>query len=323
MKTNSAILSLVMTAAMTGVLPALADDSNTKQATLAVGDWYQAPDNQRQHFTQTITLAPGQDKLPLTLTYYNGSDVKPSFRWIRVSSPSLSYITEREFHGKKSVSFAVNPGSLTLGNNQIMVDGAGEQGSAFSWRLTSPTPKVSGVASSAVESGNELTILGQNFSTDAATDYATISGTTLKCTAASRTSLTFKIPDDMKSAKKAEIVVTSAGLNAGKTFVQVKNAAPVLTRMGMQCCPPGGLVKILGGPFVTDARSVRVTIGPFDAKVTDASRDAIEVMIPGDFAGLWGQNQPVHVYLNGRMVKNSLTVNCVPQGPGLVTSGDQ
>src|ERR1700722_15007821 len=46
-----------------------------------------------QHFNGDIDVGKGQDRLPLTLTYSNGSATTPSFRWLRISSPSMSYIT--------------------------------------------------------------------------------------------------------------------------------------------------------------------------------------------------------------------------------------
>jgi hypothetical protein len=95
-----------------------------KIITLDESKLYVAPDNQVQHFVQSIGLAKGQEKLDLTLTYYNGTETSPGFKWLRINSSSMSYLTEQQFGGKKELSVNVS-GELAAGNNQMIIQAGG------------------------------------------------------------------------------------------------------------------------------------------------------------------------------------------------------
>src|SRR5262249_26897490 len=53
--------------------------------------------NAAQRFADYLNLAQGQDKLPLTLTFYNGTDTAPGFAWLRVSIGGRPAYTEKDF----------------------------------------------------------------------------------------------------------------------------------------------------------------------------------------------------------------------------------
>src|SRR5438067_297850 len=57
----------------------------------------------QQSFTDTIDLAPGQETLPLKLTFTNGSDTAPSYKWLRVSIAGRPFLTEKDFKGNKTM----------------------------------------------------------------------------------------------------------------------------------------------------------------------------------------------------------------------------
>src|SRR4030095_5174454 len=54
-----------------------------------------------QRFADYINLDQGQVRLPLTLTFYNGTDKAPGFSWLRVSIGGRPAYTERDFRGGK------------------------------------------------------------------------------------------------------------------------------------------------------------------------------------------------------------------------------
>src|ERR1700679_2327239 len=75
--------------------------------TLAESKVYTVSSIKEQHISDSIVLPEGQDKLHLTLTYYNGSASSPSFKWIRIASPSMNYVTEAQFASSKTLTIDV------------------------------------------------------------------------------------------------------------------------------------------------------------------------------------------------------------------------
>jgi len=289
--------------------PAYAQAQQAGPITLCQSTLFSAPNNQVQQFRESIQLAKGQDKLTLVLTYYNGTSNKPGFQWLRISSPTMSYFTEKQFDGNKSVSIDVT-GQLSSGGNQITVEGAGPVGATFGWRLTTTPPIMTEIHPAILDPGETITISGKNFSADPTCNIATVNGVALNCISATSKNLVFKVPDDMRMGR-ADLQLKVAGLDAGQMPVAVEHSAPVLQSLGAGWVCPGTNLVINGGPFPSVTRLVRVTIGPFEAPVVATSVNSITVQAPEQFMGNpWGVNQPVKVWVNGMAAKNFLTVNC-------------
>ena len=121
-------LALILTTFLAD--PSFASD---QWVTLAESQPFSAPSNQTQRFSQSIEVKKGQEKLDLTLTYYNGSGSAPGFTWLRLASPSMNFVTEKQFQGKNSVSIDVS-GELTWDGNQLLVTAAGPKGATFPGR---------------------------------------------------------------------------------------------------------------------------------------------------------------------------------------------
>jgi hypothetical protein len=280
-----------------------------KIITLDESKLYVAPDNQVQHFVQSIGLAKGQEKLDLTLTYYNGTETSPGFKWLRINSSSMSYLTEQQFGGKKELSVNVS-GELAAGNNQMIIQAGGVKGSSFGWRLTTPAPMMMSISPTTPQPGGSVTITGQNFSTDSSTDVATINGQPLTCVAASPTSLVFPIPEDFKVGN-GTLKLKVTGLDAGEVSLSVAAGPPVLKGLSGPWVAPNYNFDIYGGPFAPDIANDRVMVGPFQAEIVSASINKLTVTAPVGFAGNpWGVNQPIKVWCNGVMARNRLTINC-------------
>jgi IPT/TIG domain len=277
--------------------------------TVAESKLFEAPNNQVQHFSEYINLPKGQDKLNLTLTYYNGTTTKPGFKWLRITSSTMNYFTEQQFGGNKSVSKDVT-GELMSGNNQIVVEAGGIAGSTFGWRLTTAAPTLTSIQPQALEPGETIKVSGTNFCSDTSCDIATVNGVTLTCLSATAKNLVFKIPDDLPLGSGA-LQLKVAGLDAGQTMVNIETSVPVLRSLDSGWVYPGYNLVINGGPFPPTAANIRVTVGPFEAKVVQASATAVTVQAPEQFNGNpWGVNQPVRVWVNGVQARNYLTVNC-------------
>lgn len=245
----------------------------------------------------------------MTLTYYNGTETKPGFKWLRITSSSMSYLTEKTFGGKRSYSVDVS-GELASGGNQMIVEAGGVAGSTFGWRLTTPAPHVTAVEPNTVAAGGTVTVTGANLCSDPSGNVATLGQTPLTCVAATSTSAVFKIPET-SSVGSSVFNLKVAGLEAGHAELSVGNSVPVLKSVSAPWVAPGYNLTIYGGPFSPAVANDKVTIGPFQAEIREAGVNQITVIAPASFAGNpWGVHQPVKVWVNGVRARNVLTVNC-------------
>lgn len=284
--------------------PALAQ---AKVITLDQSQLFIAPNDQVQRFTQSINLAKGQEKLQLTLTYYNGTATQPGFRWLRISSSSMNYLTEKQFGGQKSLSVDVT-GDLSWGGNQMIVEGEGPKGASFGWRLTTPPPTILSVYPMKAEPGGTITLTGTNLAADPSGNNITIGGKAAQCISATSKSIVVKVPDDLKTGDvNADVKI--GGIDAGAIAFGI-DAVPRLTSLSSGYVPPGNQLTIYGDNLSAIANAVKVTIGPFPCQIVSATTRSITVVAPVDFAGNpWGVNQPVKVWINGALAGNRLTVN--------------
>jgi hypothetical protein len=277
--------------------------------TLDRGKAFVAPDNKVQRFTQNINLAKGQDKLDLKLTYYNGTATAPGFKWLRINSSTMSYLTEAQFAGKKELTVDVT-GELGPGGNQLLIEAGGVQGSTFDWQLTTEAPLVLSVVPETPQAGGTITVTGKNFSSDPTADVATVGGQALQCIHSSPTNLVFKIPEEF-NAGAGSLKLEVGGLGTGESKLSIAAGSPILKGVSVPWVAPGYNFEIYGGPFSPTAAGNKVTVGPFDAEVVHAGIQTLTVQAPVGFAGNpWGVHQPIRVWSNGARARNILTINC-------------
>lgn len=275
-----------------------------------------AKDNQVQRFSDTIALSKGQEKLRLVLVYRNGSATQPSFKWIRISSSSMSYVTEQQFKGKKVLETEVT-GALGTGGNQILITAGGPVGAVFSWELYTFQPRANSVSPLTIQPGGTVTISGENFCSNVSANTITIDGAPAHCVSATPTSITVQVPEELSSGQ-AIIKIDSAGLDAGELACSV-NSAPKLSRLSGTWVPAGSPLTIYGEGFGTDSSKIVVFIGPTQVPVDSSSPKEITVTIPGSYITAWaGFYMPVKVSVNGVSASNTLTVSCAVTAP---TSG--
>ncbi|HEY9757156.1 MAG TPA: IPT/TIG domain-containing protein [Oculatellaceae cyanobacterium] len=294
--------------------PALADDN---PVTLDESKLFSAPSEGVQKLDQTINLKKGQDKLRLTLTYYDGTETTPSFKWLRVSSPTMNYLTEQQFAGAKTLSIDVS-GELSWGGSQLMIQAAGPKGATFGWRLTTPQPKITSVYPESAGAGETVTLTGINFCPDTSGNTVTIAGESATVVDANRKRLVVRLPEGLQSGVAVGHLQV-AGIDAGN-FKVALDAVPVVTGLqGTYAGGPGSSATyqrpaqpftIIGRNLPASAAALRVQIGPFDARILRATTDSIQVVAPGGFAGNpWGMNQPIKVWANGERVQGNLRVS--------------
>lgn len=268
---------------------------------------YIADSPQRQHFSESINVPKGQEQLALTLTYYNGTDRAPSFKWLRIASSSMNYITEAAFGPSKTVSVDVT-GELTWGGNQILISGEGPKGAVIAWRLTTPKPRISGISPTTVSPGNTLIITGSNFSPETSAISVTVNEQPAQCVSANSDKIVVQVPQNVKSGENSLHVVV-AGIDVGNTNVIV-NTTPHLTSLSASWVPPGNQFTIYGEGFSPDVNGDKVYIGPLQAQIVNATATSITVIAPPSYGGYtWGYYQPVKVWVNGTRARNQMTIS--------------
>jgi hypothetical protein len=276
-----------------------------------------------QRFADYVDVKPGQEKLPLTLTFYNGTDKAPGFAWLRISIGGRPYFTEKDFKGGKVFSASMT-GDLGTGSTQVLVNGAGPPGATLSWQLTTPAPTVDAVRPDKASTGQTINLSGSNFSAVANYNTVTVGGKTVELVSAKPNSLEVKIPDDAKAGKN-EVVVSVLGLKTEPVSITVL-LKPKVTGLNLFSAPPGQPVVISGQNFSPNARENKVTIGDFPAQITEASPSSLTAIIPEGLDPIqpaW--YLPVVVEVNGIKSNDDVTLNVQnryiesesvsPQGP--------
>ncbi|MCC7527987.1 MAG: IPT/TIG domain-containing protein [Candidatus Melainabacteria bacterium] len=266
-----------------------------------------APDNQVQKMTETINLEKGQEKLQLTLTYYNGTETAPGFTWLRIASPTMHFVSEREFAGKKSYSVDVT-GELTWGGNQMLVTAEGQKGSTFNWKLTTSQPTITSLSPSKVSPGHSVTIVGNNFSGDPDANVVMFGSHRARCLSASSDKLIVQVPDYVDSAE-SRVSVSVGGMQAGTLALTVA-AYPYLSSLSANWVPPGSQFTIYGEGFSANQADISVNVGPLQCEIVSVSPTSITVIAPVGYGGEpWGFYQPVKVQVRGMPARNQLTIS--------------
>lgn len=291
--------------------PARADQPEI--ITLAKSQDWVANSTKVQHFSDSIDLQKGEEKLQLTLTYENGDAKAPGYKWLRIASSSMNFISEQQFHGK-DLSVDVS-GELTWGGNQMLITAAGEPGATFRWVLTTPKPTITGVQPPTCNAGQQLTITGTNFAAAPNDNAVTINGSPARIISAQADKIVVDVPENAQSGK-AVAALTVAGINCGTVQFAV-NSQPSLTRLSSSWVAPGNAVTIFGDNFGTDASQVAVYIGPERAAVVSVAPNQIVANVPPNYYTPWaGYYMPVKVAINGVKARNTLTISCsVDTGP--------
>jgi IPT/TIG domain len=283
--------------------PALAEDV----VTLAESKPFVATSDAVQRTSEFISLPKGQEKLKLTLTYYNGSSTAPSFTVLRVSSPSMNYVTEKSFAGQKSLVTDVT-GDLSWGGNQIMITARGPKGAEFGWKLTTPKPTITSITPQTISAGGTVTLNGNNLSSDILSDDVQVNNQKVHCISANSTEIVFQVPENINGGPNS-VSLNVAGLGGGTAPLNV-DATPILKSLSRTWAPIGGEVTIYGDGFGSNPANISVFMGPLRAPIVSSTPTSITITTPDGFAGMpWGANQPLHVAVNGVKARNTLILS--------------
>lgn len=280
--------------------PAVADDTivlqTSKPMTYSAGQ-------QWQRFSDMITLKPGQETLPLYITFTNGGDAGVAFSGLQISLSGRQLATAKDFAGKSNYQMDIS-GALTSGDNQILVNGFGPRGATLSWKLFTKKMQLTAVEPATAPAGQKLSLQGKNF---AKTGNQVVFG---KSTAPAtydqvRKTLITTVPDDVASGK-VDIYVTNGGLKSNSITLTVKSP-PTVSGVDFVSSAPGQVITISGKGFSTKASENIVTVGGSPASVTSASATSISLILPEIPYPQW--NVPIKVKTNGVEGKGSVTIN--------------
>lgn len=260
-----------------------------------------------QQFADYINIKPGQEWLPLTLTFYNGSEKNPGFTWLRVSIGGRPAYTEKDFRGGKTFSDDLTR-DLGSGATQVVVQAGGPVGATLQWALTTPKPILTKAKPDKTPTGQSITLEGSNFSPTPALNVVTMEGKPVAVVSATTTSLEVKVPDDAKVGKN-EVLVTVVGMKTDPVTVTVQ-PKPEVTGVSMISAPPGQPLVISGKNFSSKPQDNKVVIGDYAADITAASPTSLTVTIPlalDPIQPVW--ELPVVVETNGVKSNDDVTVN--------------
>lgn len=280
--------------------PAVADDTivlqTSKPMTYANGQ-------QWQKFSEFITLKPGQETLPLYITFTNGNDSAPAFSGLQITLSGRQLATAKDFAAKTNYQMDIS-GTLTGGDNQIIVNGFGPRGATLNWKLFTKKMQLTAVDPSTTPVGQKISLQGKNF---AKTGNQVVFG---KSTSPAtydqfKKTLTTTVPDDVTSGK-VDIYVTNGGLKSNSITLTVKSP-PTVSGVDFVSSAPGQTVTVSGKGFSPKASENSVTFAGTPATITNATQTSISVIIPEIAYPQW--NVPIKVKTNGVEGKGSATIN--------------
>ncbi len=270
---------------------------------------YVARTNAVQRFVDYINFGPGQEKLPLTLTFKNGKvendeQTAPRYAWIRASVGGSSVLADNEFASKGKVSVDLT-GKVGAGADQIIIQAGGITGATLSWAVTAPKVVLTSCKPEEVAPGDKLTLKGANFSTSTLDNIVNFGDKQAQVTQATPTSLDIKVPDDAQTGK-VKVSVTLCGTQTQSIDVKVK-AIPVLDSADLMEGPPGQPVVIAGKNFSNKPSDNKVLFGDFSAYIDSASPTSLTVIVPEMPNPQY--NVPITIEVKGVKSKTSLMFN--------------
>jgi len=270
---------------------------------------YLARSSQEQNFVDQINLQPGEELLPLTMTFYNGTDRAPGFNWVRMSVAGRVFVTEADFRTGRVATVDVT-GEFEPGSSQVLIDGAGVKGATFSWRLTTPQVTLSSVSPERVSPGSLMTLYGSHFCENLGNDMVLFNNRQVPVVNGTTSMLEVRVPQDIEPGDQ-RVVVSVGSVRTGPLPITVSaKPQPVVFSVNLFSGPPGQPLVVRGKNFSPNMNENKVFIGNTPAEVTAASPDSLTVTIPmalDPIQPVW--YLPVTVIVDGVRSNSNVTVS--------------
>ena len=248
-----------------------------------------------------ISLKPGQEALPLTMTMTNSG-----YTGINVFLNGQKLATDKDF--KANTLRMQMTGALAGGDNKFTVQAFGPSGANLTWKLTTLKPVIVSVKPLSGGLEDDITLIGRNFSKVPSANLVYIgtkAGTVKPAGSTSGKEIVFNFPKEVPTGK-VNITVSIGGI-VSKPFEFTIKGAPEVTGVDLLSGPPGQPLVISGKGFSATGSENSVTIGGVPAAVTSCTSKSITVTIPEMYYPQW--NLPVLVKTGGVESKAGVTVN--------------
>jgi hypothetical protein len=248
-----------------------------------------------------ITLKPGQEGLPLTMTVTN-----QGYTGINMVLGGSKLASDKDFKGA-NLRMQMT-GALAAGDNKLETQLFGPVGAKLSWKLTTLKPSITSIKPGTAAQDTEITLTGRNFSKLAEGNLVYVGNkvaTVKKGTANPGKEIVFNLPKDIQSGKQ-NVVVTVGGMQS-KPIELVIKGAPEVTGVDLISAPPGQEMTISGKGFSATQSENTVTIGGMAASILSSSSKSITVTIPDLPYPSW--YQPIIVKTGGVESNNNIKIN--------------
>lgn len=255
-------------------------------------------------FANYCTLKPGQDQLPLTLTFTNG-DGGPAFQALRISLSGRPLASDKDFKGTPNLTLKMD-GALTTGDNQIVIQAYGPPSAKLTWKVTTPKMVATDLKPTTATLTDKVTINGKNFPERASIIQVMVGPKQAKLVTSSTKQLVITLNSDTPGGEQ-QVVVWAGGMQT-KPLKLTVTPAPELSGMNyMQMNAFAGSqvpLTIYGKNFSTKASENEVRINNQPSPIISCTDTSITVSMPG----IETQNDyvPVKVITNKVESKNEL-----------------
>jgi len=261
---------------------------------------------QWQKWDDYINIKPGQEHIPLTLTFDNSGGFL-RFQDLRMRLAGRPLASMKDFKGASTLSLNLTE-AIGVGDSLLTIQGYGPAGARLSWKLTTPKPSVTAVKPDPLSISEKVIVQGKNFSDRVAADRVTIGGKSVTVTSAKKDQLELKLGSDVPGGKQ-DLVVWVGNYRCNPIKVTVKSA-PEVSSVNFVSTAPGQPITVYGKGFSTTASENEVLIGGLSAPITSVSGDSISCTVP---MGLDQQTPmwyvPIVVKTNGVESKGTVTIN--------------
>lgn len=309
----AAVCTLTVLMSGSTVLPALAQTAPSKLISLFQSKSYVAANTREQHFEDSLTLAPGQELLPMTLVVRNGADGKVPFNWFRINIAGYLMASEQDLKGGKRQAAIDVTGRIQGGMSQIIIDAAGEPGATLSFSLVTTPVSLESVEPSIVMQGQTIHLTGRNFAPSEDQNTVLINGKPVPVLASSATAITARVPADAKAGTNT-LQVSVNGVPTKSLAITVgARAVPVLHSTNYWMAPPGAILTISGANFAPNPGDNKVIFQNVPGQVVAATPTRLRVVIPNWAYGPQQMNIPLYVVSLGVRSGNYLPFDIGPK----------
>ncbi len=241
-----------------------------------------------------IHLKAGQEKLPLSLTFTNGTDKRPKFTDLVVELNRKPIATFKNFSGGDKFTLDLT-GQLSTGNTPLTVKGFGPSGARLNWKVFIVRPEISEVKPELMSVVDTVTILGKNFSDRLERVKVYIGQKQIKPITSTEGKIEFK-PLSHQDGGNANLTVAVSDVKSAPFKVTMRSH-PHITWINLLASPPEHPVTISGSGFSPVIAENVVTFGKIKAHVVSATESSITCIIPNMHFPKW--HVPIVVTTNG------------------------